>query len=280
MEKYSKWRDLGTGIQPFLHPKPPRRNPQYFLIIIKSALFPIKILLTVALLSILFLLDLLSIVLFHKVLIYYFRLITGFIIIRTVLFINGFYYIKTHTKNNKSLRNSNIYICNYTGYIDLLYHRAILNPQFLLAKDQKVKPISLWNLIFSSDDFTGYLPLDDYIVKNKGILMILFEGCSSNGKSILKSQLESSRLPDMNVRATKYEFNNFCPCFTVGSLVGHYCSLAFELKHKMIVYSFKNASNINKRVDCIIADLIELKVVELGLNDKIEFTEYFNKKKK
>ncbi|EIW70325.1 hypothetical protein TREMEDRAFT_67999 [Tremella mesenterica DSM 1558] len=149
MEKFSKWRDPATGIQPFLPPVAPNKvNPVFKILLYPSCVFHSLVrgilLGIVAILHIL----LVNIICFPFILIpqlhYLLSTIFTTITTRLSLFLMGYWSIpldiitpkRTKTSSvSQSLRSplkGDLIISNWTSYVDIIYLTYKFNPTFLL----------------------------------------------------------------------------------------------------------------------------------------------------
>ncbi|PVU92709.1 hypothetical protein BB561_003665 [Smittium simulii] len=175
MEKYSKWRDFGTGIQPFLPLTPPN--------IRKTAVNKIKDLIVVyfagvafsitrlLIISAIFSLDIafLNLLYFLAPTKYIFNSIQTAIRRVTaslVLFISGFYQITQNVYSVKKIKQSkhkavekskvpksgDLILSNHSSYIDVLYFISKYNPVFVEIDNATLymKPLKGWSAIASS----------------------------------------------------------------------------------------------------------------------------------
>ncbi|ORY26353.1 hypothetical protein BCR39DRAFT_579037 [Naematelia encephala] len=148
MEKFSKWRDPATGIQPFLPPAPPSTSPIFIAILTPfSAAHSIVRALLLAIDALLYLLLVHGVALLltpipplHRIVSSIFTSITC----RLALFLMGYWWIDTETASSKrgakgvaqisniSPKRGDLIIANWTSYIDALYLAFRHNPTFLL----------------------------------------------------------------------------------------------------------------------------------------------------
>lgn len=152
MEKYSKWKDPATGIQPFLDIKPKKRNQMMGA---ERLIWGIKLFLLGPILC------LLRLVLLFIMLVWFALVTTVFSVVpipilrrfflryahalgsRAMLFVLGFHWIQSSTidprvRNKPSpvsaasrIQNGDIVVCNYTSYVQVLYLSFRLCPTFV-----------------------------------------------------------------------------------------------------------------------------------------------------
>ncbi|KAJ8323753.1 hypothetical protein BDV3_001777 [Batrachochytrium dendrobatidis] len=221
MEKYSGWRDPGTGIHPFLSPKPPRSDEStlHFVLygiktfILGPFLATIKIILIAVVALLWSILDLVSIILISPKIQYTWKRIVYGSLGRTVLALCGFWWI---SKSNSTLQrggrksglsranhklkkpNPDLYISNHTSYFDILYYASSISPVFLhISSNGMVRQISFWEALMEAgnypdlDDEPDKVTFVDFIKKyNKSScvapIVIFPEGTTSNGRGLLK----------------------------------------------------------------------------------------------
>ncbi|KAI9293511.1 hypothetical protein K502DRAFT_350948 [Neoconidiobolus thromboides FSU 785] len=273
MEKYSKWRDPGTGIQPFLPIIPQRKNETTLNVIfnvVKNYLF--GTILVIIKLPIILLLSLISFISYQigsvKLLNPLFRGIILSIAIRLLLLLFGFFNIKTNSIslkrgiNNKTKIKVNqpkvgeLIIVNSSSYLDLLYLQMKYNPVFtkICSKTGRLSKDTLWNSIINFGKLTilkdnDSHELNEFIqcVKNEGLgpIVIFLEGTSTNGRGVLKpitdlfNDLNEDNL-NMRVVYIKYPFNDFSPTFPIGNLGFHFIKLISQFKNNIIIQILNN----------------------------------------
>ncbi|CAO3616975.1 unnamed protein product [Cunninghamella echinulata] len=225
MEKFSRWRDPGTGIQPFLPPVPPRTESSFLLTltnIIHYVVGPLQGIIKFIFIILLGLLYLIFVPIFGLVLVplgplqrVWKKAFTS-IFLRLVLFFMGFFYIKTEAVTLRKGRNKasgkksfnassgDIIVTNWTSYIEVLYLGFRFNPIFtqIIPSKNKVRCISLWQAIRSctkvppitleeanSNESNLYTLKElSEIAKSKnwGPIIVFPEGTTSNGRALLK----------------------------------------------------------------------------------------------
>ncbi|CAG8596930.1 18663_t:CDS:2, partial [Acaulospora morrowiae] len=224
MEKFSKWRDASTGIQPFVPPVPSRTDSNLeakFALVLGFVLKPVLGILKVLLVCADALLLFLLVDVIGSILIYFKPLHRGFcfvftsILTRLALFFMGFFWIHTETvslrrgrgsisktreRSINKARSADIIICNWTSYIDLLYLAFRFNPVFtqIYSTTNTLRPISLWTAIRLTGSYPELEPSGDVktfslreLVKEAkdnqwGPIVVFPEGTTSNGRALLK----------------------------------------------------------------------------------------------
>ncbi|KAG9302321.1 hypothetical protein G9A89_008813 [Geosiphon pyriformis] len=225
MEKYSRWRDLGTGIQPFLPPIPSRNRSNCVETLIKILGYLLKPILgiirilIVSLVALIFfiLADLVGLTLVKvKPINRIFHFGLSFILVRVALFLMGFYWIRTEnvslrrgrgniTKNRGSsaslqLNSGDLIVSNWTSYVDLLYLAFRYDPVFtqLYPTTNTLRPISLWTAIKLTGSYPDMEPPSDLTTYSLtqlvsfaksngwGPIVLFPEATTSNGRALLK----------------------------------------------------------------------------------------------
>ncbi|KAG0185301.1 hypothetical protein DFQ28_009568 [Apophysomyces sp. BC1034] len=225
MEKYSRWRDPGTGIQPFLPPVPPHTESglmQTLTNVIHYVAGPVQGILKLAVISVLALLYFILIQVLGTILSplgligrMWCRLFSA-LVIRLVLFFSGFFYIKTETVSSRKSRGSSsaankhdstiqagdVIVANWTSYIDILYLAYRFRPVFtqVYPATKQLRPISTWEAIRLCTCVPSLTPENipkDQLYSVKELaqvaksrycrpVVVLPEGTTSNGRALLQ----------------------------------------------------------------------------------------------
>ncbi|KAI5451715.1 hypothetical protein NCC49_001364 [Naganishia albida] len=155
MEKFSKWRDPGTGIQPFLPPVPAQTGASLQLYAYKG----VAALASISRCAILALVTVAHVILVgipEKVLgpgsSWKLTRIPNALLCRFALFLMGYWWIATEVVQVKRVRGTqtvkvdakpgDVIVTNWTGYVDLLYLAFRFNPTFLLPIHHSSSPSS------------------------------------------------------------------------------------------------------------------------------------------
>ncbi|KAI7818294.1 hypothetical protein BC939DRAFT_463527 [Gamsiella multidivaricata] len=224
MEKFSRWRDQGTGIQPFLPPVPANADHSpiekvitAILIVVKPITGAVKFVVVCALALVLVTLETLGLVLspFGPVQKLYHRLIST-IFVRMILVLLGFFWIKhevvtlkrgrsagtnkAQSLNRKATASGDLIICNWSSYIDILYLVFRYDPVFtqIYPATLTVRQISFWEALRLSGSYpessppegVETLPILDFVKamhkKGAGPVVVFPEGTTTNNRAILK----------------------------------------------------------------------------------------------
>lgn len=269
MEKYSHWRDSGTGIQPFLPLKSPKSNSVVDDILYYINTFilgpPIAVLRLLCI-SVIFILFLIQNAFLKIIPISSIKWLLGRIIftseIRLVLFHLGFIWIdsqkvtltrgRKHTKKEDTcISHGDVIVCNCQSYVDIIYFMFRFNPTFVkIFENGKVKPISFLEAI----KITGSYPelkeeenavsLKDIIKESKekkiGPIVVFPEGTTTNGRGLLKflpvfKDFSPKDNINLHVYSIKYQFYGRNVSYTVGSKFVHMYKLCSRIYHIMNV---------------------------------------------
>ncbi|CAO0803702.1 unnamed protein product [Mucor circinelloides] len=279
MEKYSRWRDASTGIQPFLPPVPPRTDSSLLIAlsnVIHLIVGPIQGMVKLILIGLVVLLYMLFVPVLGTVLTpiaplkrVWTRLFSA-IFLRLVLFLSGFFHIKTETvsirksrgsngaKESSTVKHGHVIVANWTSYIDIVYLASRFNPVFtqIFMDTNKVKIISLWEAIrlvgkmpeskpsSSEDTLYAVQELSQKASKGKwGPVVVFAEGTTTNGRALLKFApvFEDYRADQkdghFHIMAFKYEYGNMPPTFTVGNQFYHFFKLCSQFHNTLVVKS-------------------------------------------
>ncbi|KAJ2523737.1 Vacuolar protein sorting protein vps66 [Coemansia sp. RSA 2049] len=224
MEKFSKWRDQGTGIQPFLQPVPARSEQQGLKRLLNAAkkyvVGPVIAAVRVALLGALAVVDAatatvggaLGVVPSVKC---GWTRCTRALWARIALLVLGFYRIDAKTvslqrgrrsANGKKtpstdggVRSGDIVVANHVSYVDVLYLVAKYTPVFVEIDNATMfaRPITPWQAIRAPAKATPALlqatearPLksitEEARAKRLGPVVVFPENATSNGRALLQ----------------------------------------------------------------------------------------------
>ncbi|KAI7895003.1 uncharacterized protein EV154DRAFT_496683 [Mucor mucedo] len=280
MEKYSRWRDAGTGIQPFLPPVPPRTDSSILVTlsnVIHIVVGPIQAIVKITLISIVSAVYFLFVPVFGALLTPIAPLkrlwtrVFSAILLRLVLFIAGFFHIKTETLSirksrgsgrveSSSVKNGDVIVANWTSYIDVVYLASRFVPVFtqIYTESEKIKIISLWEAIRLAGKIPESAPSSDdqvYTVQELslkakkggwGPIVVFAEGTTTNGRALLKfapifkDYKVDQKDGQFQVMAFKYEYAGMSPTYTVGNQLFHFFKLCSQFHNTLIVKSLAN----------------------------------------
>ncbi|KAI8807544.1 hypothetical protein BJ742DRAFT_811991 [Cladochytrium replicatum] len=332
MEKYSRWRDPGTQIQPFLPPKPALTNESAA----KAALNAIKnyvlgppiallkLFISGALFLALGLLDSIAVVLWFSGLDRQYRLLIYPVFLRPILFLWGFYWIKSSTVTlqkgtrkqkrayNNAVQDGDLLVCNSLSYVDIMYLALRHAPIFVqVFGDGSVKPVGFWGAVYSAGSYPTSATLNNGSsdtttlsqlatnAKLKGIgpIVVFPEGTTSNGRGLLKFlpvfkgvDLDKQRIHTFGI---KYEYESFCPSYTVGSPLVHVFWLCAqvanfmevrylppeELRASLVANTLPAGQDaVSNHLAGVLGQVLRVRRIALGLQDKKEFLDYYKER--
>ncbi|KAI8908961.1 hypothetical protein EDD86DRAFT_191325 [Gorgonomyces haynaldii] len=307
MEKYSGWRDPGTGVHPFLHPQPQKRDQflgLYLKYILGGPLAVLKLLVIIPLLLIVFVADVLAILLIEPHLKQLWRQVWYFVGFRLILGLCGCYWIPTRTAvakrkqiQKQTVFDKTIYVANHSSYLDIFYLACWRAPVFLkVFEDGTVKEISVWQALLEFG-----LPLKkgsgqslkQYLLTSSRPVAIFPEGTTSNNKGMLQfAPVFPSHVEDVKFNifmyGFKYIYDEFCPAYTTGSRFGHLFKVLMQWYNTLDVVRIEIAKSRQAMIDSK-EDVAGALQVEIGhhtrlrrigknLKDKESFLEFFKQK--
>ncbi|KAJ2547178.1 Vacuolar protein sorting protein vps66 [Coemansia sp. RSA 1933] len=224
MEKYSKWRDQGTGIQPFLQPVPARSEQQGLKRILNAAkqyiVGPVVAVVRLALLGALATVDAATATVGSLIIVPSIRRAwtrcTRSVWARVALLVIGFYSVDTKTmsllkgrrdtrkKSTKKavkqsgVQSGDIIVANHVSYVDVLYLVAKYAPLFVELDNatMNARPVSPWTALRAPAKMTPALlqakdarPLksitEEARAANRGPVVIFPENATTNGRALL-----------------------------------------------------------------------------------------------
>ncbi|KAJ1555328.1 hypothetical protein HK405_002580 [Cladochytrium tenue] len=222
MEKYSRWRDPGTGIAPFL---PPRRlrNPGEETALraantaVKSTLGPLlgvaKLIVAAALAAVGVLLLRADVLLVNYALRRAWRRVISLVFGRVTLFLLGFYWIKhtdvslkrglrnqEDTRRNKErrvIRDGDVIVANHSSYVDVIYLQTMFSPVFVhVSEHGKVRRVGFAEALMNVGEYpdladgTGAQTLAELVreVRARGLgpIAVFPEATTTNGRGLAR----------------------------------------------------------------------------------------------
>eukprot|EP00644_Phytophthora_capsici_P013217 jgi/Phyca11/101129/e_gw1.5.717.1 len=251
MEKYSRWADLSTGINPFVpqHRRFTSGWPVTILQVVSgSALalvrFPLVLVSSVALILVNLVVSILSVIPFLGRLL---KRITEWLLCSLILLLFGVFTSKGSTR----VGPGDVVVCNYTSFLEILYLAKRFSPVFIFATEGKtddgglVHVCGLMEALYrslampvSAERVKPTRKIADVVHRASGPVVVLPEGARSNGKAVLKFIPILQNLPvktRVHLVAFRYEFKGFSPSHTTGGAWSHLFWTAFHLYHTMRV---------------------------------------------
>ncbi|KAE9338237.1 hypothetical protein PR003_g11611 [Phytophthora rubi] len=279
MEKYSRWSDLTTGINPFV---PQRRRftsgwPVTILQVVSGSLlalarFPLVLVAAVALVLVNVVVSILAVIPFLGRLL---KRMTEWLLCSLLLLLFGVFSseeaantrrLGLATAKAKSSTGSSrvgpgdVVVCNYTSFLEVLYVAKRFSPVFVFAAEGKsdngglVHVCGLVEALYrslalpvSAERVKPTRKIADVVKRASGPVVVLPEGARSNGKAVLRFIPVLQNLPTrtrVHLVAFRYEFKRFSPSHTAGGAWSHLFWTAFHLYHTMRV-TVLNAKDLN-----------------------------------
>ncbi|ETK77638.1 hypothetical protein L915_16110 [Phytophthora nicotianae] len=270
MEKYSRWSDLTTGINPFV---PQRRRftsgwPVTILQVVAGSTlalvrFPLVLLSFVALFLVNIVVSILAVIPFLGRLL---KRITQWLLCSLILLLFGV-FTSEESANTRRLglataksRSSNgstrvgsgdVLVCNYTSFLEIMYLAKRFSPVFVFATESKsndgglVHVCGLLEALYrslampvSAERVKPTRKITDVVRRAAGPVVVLPEGARSNGKAVLRFIPVLQNLPiktRVHLVGFRYEFKRFSPSQSAGGAWAHLFWTAFHLYHTMRV---------------------------------------------
>ncbi|RHY32868.1 hypothetical protein DYB32_002156 [Aphanomyces invadans] len=266
MEKYSRWSDLTTGINPFV--PPPHQLPknvvlrwtQLFLGGILSlcrwiVLVPLLMLLVVVT-SIHAVLDYVPILgrIFHR---WTDSIVLGLILIVTTVF------IKDEAANAKRLG---------LLYVTGSFHAFLM----ILCSAPGTKPPTLSGIQAGDVIVTNHTSVFDVLYLGFRYSPTFVFPCASDASKVLVHAWLIKRLP---LLWRQYEYKAIAPTHTCGSAVWHLCRLFSHVYHTIKVTTLPSElvakDSTPQQLQALLASMLRTKGVELSCDDFISFNAYW-----
>ncbi|KAL4162888.1 hypothetical protein PRNP1_003420 [Phytophthora ramorum] len=279
MEKYSRWSDLTTGVNPFV---PQRRRftsgwPVTCLQVVSGSLlalvrFPLALVCTVALVLVNVVVSILAVIPFFGRLL---KRVTEWLLCSLVLLLFGAFASEeaantrrlglatakaSRSKGSTRVGPGDVVVCNYTSFLEVLYLAKRFSPVFVFATEGKsddgglVHVCGLLEALYrslampvSAERVKPTRKITDVVRRAAGPVVVLPEGARSNGKAVLRFIPVLQNLPvstRLHLVAFRYEFKRFSPSHTAGGAWSHLFWTAFHLYHTMRV-TVLNAKDLN-----------------------------------
>ncbi|KAJ2664236.1 Lysophosphatidic acid:oleoyl-CoA acyltransferase 1 [Coemansia sp. RSA 1199] len=272
MEKFSKWRDSGTGIQPFLQPVPARTQQSavasVFGIIKSYAVGPVASVVRLAALAAIAALDVVTAALGTLLVVPQVRRgysrLTRSALARLALFIMGFHTIdaktvslrkgRRSTTNRQSAESGDVIVANHVSYIDILWLVARYNPVFVELDNAstRVRPVSMWTALRAPARATpALLPASeaqslgsvvrDARVKRMGPVVVFPENATTNGRALLQllpvfeDAANLDEKAKVYVMALKYPAQAFSPVYSLGNQFVHLFGVCAQIYNSLVV---------------------------------------------
>ncbi|TMW69574.1 hypothetical protein Poli38472_001730 [Pythium oligandrum] len=275
MEKYSRWSDLTTGINPFV----PQQQPLHANVGVKvlqvlagSALVLVRVpLLTVGGLLLVLTNVIVSILGFVPFLGRFLKRLTEWLLCSLLLLILGVFVSEEgantrrlglttpgakQAKGSTRVGPKDIVVCNHTSFVEILYLARRFSPTFVFVDEESAAKGLVHACGLIEAIYRGLTPpvlqskgtprkIEDVIRRASGPIAIFPEGVRSNGKSVLRFlpileqlsfELPGSKQPlRIHLVAFRYEFKNFSPAHSAGGGIKHVLWTSFYGYHSLRV---------------------------------------------
>ncbi|RLN54764.1 hypothetical protein BBJ29_007778 [Phytophthora kernoviae] len=313
MEKYSRWSDLSTGINPFV---PQRRRftsgwPVTCLQMVSGSLLavvriPLVLVATLVLALVNVIVSILAIIPFLGRLI---KRLTDWLLCTLLLLLLGVFASEEaansrrlglvtakggHSTGSSRVGPGDVVVCNYTSFVEILYLARCFSPVFVFATEGKTDngglvhvcglPEALYRSLsmpVSAERVKPTRKIADVVRRASGPIVILPEGARSNGKAVLRFIPLLENLPvktRVHLVAFRYEFKHFSPSHSAGS--------GWDLNLKELIpatmlrgkkqESSKTLTTVQvEKLRSLLAAMLRTKVVDLGPKDFVSFNAYW-----
>ncbi|CAK4085013.1 unnamed protein product [Aphanomyces euteiches] len=312
MEKYSRWSDLTTGINPFV--APPHQLPSNIVLRWTQILFGgilalLRWILLAPLLLVLAILHLMSTILaFMPFVGRLFERTIDLLVVGSILVV-ATVFIKDEPANARRLgllapgskppalsgvKAGDVIVCNHTSVFDVIYMAYRYSPTFVYpsaadASKGLVHSYGLFQALGQAmapplDQLSSPVKLQDVVRRASKPVVVFAEGTRSNGKGVLRFLPVLDTLPEetrIHVVAIKFEFKAISPTHTCGSALWHLCRLFSHAYHTMKVTTLpaefvSSASASATTIPSLLASMLRTKCVDLSTDDFISFNKYWS----
>ncbi|KAI9207697.1 uncharacterized protein BJ171DRAFT_578817 [Polychytrium aggregatum] len=315
MEKFSRWRDPGTGIQPFLPPKPPRvdgSGVKGAVSVLETYILgpPLAVVkgLLVGILGLFFLGlnnigSLLAIPILHRL---WMQLISA-LVLRPLLFLFGFYYIPFETVTlrkgmrrgdaveshlQRKIQSGDIIAANHNSYIDILILQCFYAPVFTTVSEAGlVRSISFLEALLT----TGNEPR---LKSSSNHVPLSQLGTTSNGRGLLRF-LPVFNHVDLNettihIVGLKYDYEQYCPAYTCGDKQSHVYGLLTQFVNHVSIKLLPASECaidpksipvgiavnplegvVGTQVSNYLGQILRTRKTGQGATDKVDFLDYY-----
>ncbi|KAJ9076343.1 Lysophosphatidic acid:oleoyl-CoA acyltransferase 1 [Entomophthora muscae] len=312
MEKYSKWRDPGTGIAPFLPIVPPKIDKRgsftVYLFIKRFILGPLLAILRTPLLLIT---GLIAFAVYGLGIVIPGSFMEGWLlagVLRLGLFIAGFYWIPMkpgslkrglQSSSSSSPRDGDVIFCNSSSYIDIFILQIKFNPIFTMVHPEtgKVREASIACLLKS---YASVSPSDEEAFQEhtlasfskicakekRGPVVVFFEGTPTNGRGLLSpvAGLFEGFSSSFFLVHIRYPSVHFSPTFPVGSMFWHILGICSQINNSAVLRivsspevqcNLKPNEPMANQMVSLFARMSGLRSMSLNIKDKCSFVEYY-----
>lgn len=214
-------------------------------------------------------------------------------IARILLFLIGFHSIEFNSyarvrKSTKDIKGKQggVIICNHLSYVDILYLYYRYSPKFTLTDTsgniQEITFLQALNTVGGVPKLRNSVPLLNHTLPDE-YYVIFPEGTTTSGRSVLRFP-DGFTLPTSNhsplILSFQYIYENVSPCYVHGSKIWHLFRLSLEFSNKLRVTYFSpdNTEISSEDIRDILCKMARIRKVNLSLQDKEMFLEFYNEK--
>ncbi|OQR93195.1 hypothetical protein ACHHYP_02803 [Achlya hypogyna] len=307
MEKYNRWSDLTTGINPFV--PPPHKLPsnvalRWLQIAVGGVVALARWVLLLPVLLVWAVLEFLSLVLEYIPLL-------GRLVHRTVdwvfvglIFIIVTMFVKEEDANARRLgllppgskapsiarvKAGDVVICNHSSVFDVLYMAYRYSPTFAFPCEKEsgkglVETFTVFGAIRQAmapplASLSNPRKLADVARCASGPVVVFAEGTRSNGKAVLPFHVALEELPPhtrVHIAAIRYEYKNVSPTHTCGSGLWHLCRLFSHAYHTQRVTRLPaELVQDPSAVRSLLAAMLRTKAIDVSCADFVSFNKYW-----
>ncbi|KDO16113.1 hypothetical protein SPRG_18350 [Saprolegnia parasitica CBS 223.65] len=308
MEKYNRWSDLTTGINPFV--PPPHKLPSNVVlrwgqILVGGVVALARWVLLLPLLLLWSLLELIALLLGYIPLIG--RLIhrvvdwvcVGLILVVTTMFVKeedanvrrlGLLPPGFKTPSLRGVAAGDLVVCNHSSVFDVLYLAFRYSPTFVFPceKESSAKGLVQSCTVFGAlrqamspplSSLSSPVKLADVLGRASGPVVVFAEGTRSNGKAVLPFHVDLTALPTstrIHIVAIRYEYKNIAPTHTCGSALLQLCRVFSHVYHAMkIMHLPAEYVTDASAVRALLASMLRTKAIDVSCADFVSFNKYW-----
>lgn len=271
MEKFSTWRDKATGISPFVPLKEPRSSwlvkfIKLLIVVLKIPFFFASILLY-------------QILPFNFIL--KFILLFLFSLNNLQLLADGIKASNIDKINSQKPKKGDLVFTNYISPLDGFIFKLISNSPIIIIIPYNNQLFSYSPISLFFHSFSGKLGNNINVIPTNKIIFFLFESTPSNNKGLLPFIPLNYNFSKFNIRSMVMKINP--PHYTLPIPYLSYSAYLFSLlsnfniKSNFFKVKFYTFDSFNKNLIIKSFDQNQLISVQLTLDDKLAFWNYYKK---
>ncbi|KAA6390638.1 MAG: hypothetical protein EZS28_013833 [Streblomastix strix] len=285
MEKFTKFEDPATGINPFLPPKAGKKQKQNtFLSIVGKVLFVIRVPILLIFIILWLILGIIPKILFFPALSHPLQRLFDCIFGRSILILLGFMSVKQQKavnsigkpngysfgKREDKMDKNSVILTNHVSFIDLICLTTLFSPEYaLISNDYKAeipKKVTVHHFGFLKAVIS--VMFKTTLENNKGVelstllvdrekkrtnspLVIFMEGTTTNGLTMLqpiRKAFNNSEFKSIFLFTFKYSDESGC-VQTTQSLFKFIVKLLSQLSHNLTIYTFLPINNLSAKTN-------------------------------